>query len=75
MSETKTVEIFGDTLKIEWNGNVWVSPVNGQQHSSSRDAMETELRAYYRASGDDPDEQEIADQITAHLSSMRESAL
>ena len=65
-----TVDVFGDTLEVAWNGNVWVSPVNGQQHGSRREAMETELRIYFQSCGCDPDAQEYADQIADHLDAI-----
>ena len=72
MSKTyeATVDVFGDVLSVTWNGSVWISPCCGAQHSSRRDAMEVELRAYYRACGDDPDSHEIAEQIADHLNSI-----
>ena len=72
MAHKATLDAFGDTLEITWDGNVWVSPVNGQQHSSRRDAMEAELRAYYSASGDDPDSEESAEQIAGLLENIEE---
>lgn len=69
-SHKETVDVFGDSLEVNWDGNVWISPVNGQQHSSSRAAMETELRAYFRSSGDDPDEPAFAEQIEGYLDGM-----
>ncbi len=65
-----TVEIFGDTIRIEWNGSVWVAPTSGAQFASMRDAMETELRVYYGYCGDDPDDPEIAAEIAGHLNEI-----
>lgn len=70
MTDAKTVDVFGDILEVEYNGSVWTSPYNGQQHSTGREAMEAELRAYYRASGDDPDDLDVSTTITEHLDGM-----
>ena len=70
MSYKATMEIFGDTLEVIWDGTVWMSPHNRQQHSTSREAMEAELRVYYRACGDDPDDLENSTAITDHLECM-----
>jgi hypothetical protein len=72
MTHKATLDCFGDTLEIVWDGNVWVSPVNSQQHGSRRDAMKTELEFYFRSSGDDPDDPESAAHIVGLLENIEE---
>lgn len=67
---TESVDVFGDSIEIHYDGNMWVSPHNGQQHSDASDAMRSELAAYYLASGDDPDSPEIAAEIEAYASQV-----
>lgn len=47
-----TINVCGDVLTVMWDGNVWVSPANGQQHSTVRAAMRAELAHYLVASGE-----------------------
>jgi hypothetical protein len=70
MTDTLTARIFGETLEIRWDGNVWVSPSNGQQHAHARDAMRTEAESLIRESGDDPDEDRMRTAIEFALSKM-----
>lgn len=70
--KTATVKVFGDILEVIWNGNVWVSPTNGQQHSRRREAMATELRFYFEAGGDDPDDEETAEEIEGYLDNIQD---
>ncbi len=67
----KTVTICGDVLGIYWTGSVWVSPCNGQQHSSARAAMRAEIERYYTDCGDDIDNPNTAAEIDGYLSQMR----
>ncbi len=70
MQRTSTVSIFGDTISVHYDGTMWISPANGQQHPTAYEAMDTELRLYYSSCGDDPDSTEIADEITSLLEIM-----
>lgn len=70
MSNKATLDVFGDTLDVEWTGSVWVSPSNGQQHPRVEDAMRHELEQYYMACGDDIDDPEIAQQIDNLLANI-----
>lgn len=54
--ETITFDFLGDALEVIWDGNVWVSPCNGQQHSLIGHAVRAECEYCIRASGDDPAE-------------------
>lgn len=69
--DNKTLTVCGDKLEIEWNGNVWVSPINGQQHSSARDAMRTELEKYMLSCGKDIDSDEMVEKIDGLLDTMK----
>ena len=51
---TATFDFFGDTLAVRWDGSVWVSPSNGQQHARQADAVRAECEISILASGDDP---------------------
>lgn len=66
----KTVTVCGDVLAVERAGSVWVSPVNGQQHSSARDAMRAEIEAYLSACGEDVDSEEASEEIEGYLDQM-----
>lgn len=55
---SKRVNVCGDVLEVYWDGNVWVSPSNGQQHSRARDAMRHELTVYFQACGEDVENNE-----------------
>ena len=65
---SKSVSVYGDELCVNWTGSVWVSPCDGQQHSSDRQAMRTELEAYFSACGEDVEE--MADEIDGYLRKM-----
>ena len=69
----KTVDVYGDKLKVRWDGNVWVSPHNGQQHSRSTDAMRSELEAYFLACGEDVEDEQTAEEIEGYLSQMADA--
>lgn len=75
MSDIKKVEMFGDTLTVRWDGNTWVSPHNGQQHAHARDAMRSEIEAYYLACGEDLEDEEIVEQVENHLANMTDKEL
>jgi len=45
---------LSDSLYVVAQGPVWVSPCNGRQHGSLREAVTAECRAMISASGDDP---------------------
>lgn len=51
----KSINVCGDILSVEWNGNVWVAPSTGQQFGMSADALAVELREYLSASGESTD--------------------
>jgi len=72
-TKTKTVSVFGDELRVSWDGNMWVSPSNGQQHVYAESAMRTELEAYYAACGDDVESDEVAEQIDGYVSQMADA--
>ena len=60
---TKFRTIYGDTLEVTWNGNVWVASC-GAQFASESEAMKVELHQYLTESGDDDvewDELKLAD--------------
>ena len=65
MNLIKSLEFFGDTLEIRWDGSCWVSPSTGCQHSSAWDAMYTECTKYLQASGETA--QDIRAMIARHL--------
>ena len=67
-----TLDCFGDTLEVIWDGNVWVSPVNGQQHSYRNAAMRAELVAYCAACGEDVDDSDMAEEIEDLLENIEE---
>jgi len=71
MGETRTIKIYDDPIQIRWDGNVWISPCNGQRHSRAKDAMRAELERYYADCGEDIQEEEIAIEINRHLSKIR----
>jgi hypothetical protein len=70
MKTKKAVDVCGDKLTVAWDGNVWVSPHNGQQHSRAEHAMRSELEAYFRSCGDDIEDEETAEEIDGYLSQM-----
>jgi len=70
---TKIVNVCGDELAVCWDGNVWVSPHNGQQHSRAEHAMRSELEAYFMACGDDVEDEEIAEQIDGYVTQMADA--
>lgn len=49
MLKTYEWSFFGDILNVRWNGNVWISPCNGQQHSRREDAVREECGHYLMA--------------------------
>lgn len=51
-SKTATLNVNGDILTVEWNGSVWVAPVNGTQHARAEQAMRAELEAYLESCGE-----------------------
>ena len=51
-SQTRTVTVGGDVLQVEYEGSMWVSPCNGQQHATAADAMRCEVVAYLRSCGE-----------------------
>lgn len=57
--EHHNFNFFGDQLDVIWDGNVWVSPCNGQQHSVIGSAIRTECGAYLAACGETPRLQNI----------------
>lgn len=67
---SETVDVFGDILTVCWDGNVWVSPCNGQQHSSATEAMRQELTRYMRDCGEDADSEDIQEKIEGYMSQM-----
>lgn len=69
-TERKVVHVHGDMIEIHWDGNMWVSPCNGRQHSSARDAMRAELERYYTDCGEDVEDEATADEIEGYLSRM-----
>ena len=70
MAHTVTTDVYGDRLEVYWDGNIWISPVNGQQHSYRNDAMRTELESYFCTCGEDPDSEDISDQIESLLADL-----
>lgn len=71
MSREYTTTLFSETLSVEWDGNVYVSPSNGQQHARIADAMRVECEALVLSGGDDP--QEFADDIDDAIASAASS--
>lgn len=58
----KSINVCGDILTVVWNGNVWVSPSNGQQHSRYTAALAVELEEYEESCGvDDEDRTSVSD--------------
>jgi hypothetical protein len=52
------ITIYGDTLEVAWDGNVWVSSC-GAQFASESEAMKVELHEYLTESGEDVDYNEL----------------
>lgn len=50
-TKTATLNVNGDILTVEWNGSVWMAPVNGTQHARVEQAMRAELEAYLESCG------------------------
>lgn len=71
---SKTVTAFNDVLAIHWNGSVWVSPCNGQQHARAWSAMRAELTRYFSDSGEDTASSSVQEQIEDLLSQMVDAA-
>lgn len=69
---TATLDVFGDTLEVIWDGNVWVAPVNGQQYSHRNEAMRAELTAHLSACGEDTDSESVKEQIADLLDNIAE---
>ena len=65
MTQASTFDFFGDPLEVMWDGNVWVSPSNGQQHSRIGHAVRTECEFYLRSFGQTPEY--FADEIDAAI--------
>jgi hypothetical protein len=70
MRDRKTLTVCGETLHVEWNGNVWVSPSNGRQHAKASDAMAEEITALFSASGEDMDDPDVISRIADHVSQL-----
>ena len=68
--KTKTVEVFGDTIEITFDGSVWVAPTTGSQYSRPAQAMRVELESYLAACGEDLESPEILASIEDYLASM-----
>lgn len=47
-----TIDVAGDILRAIWDGNVWVAPSCGSQHSREWDALAVELALYLGACGE-----------------------
>ena len=58
-NEIKSVNVHGDKIEINWDGNVWVAPSSGSQHARAKDAMREELERYFSECGEDDAEEEI----------------
>jgi len=71
MNATKheaTLDVFGDTLRVQWTGSVWQAPCNGTQHARVEDAMRQELRKYLAESGDPmADDEDAMDELLANI--------
>ena len=65
MTTTMTTNCCGDILRVKYDGTMWVSPTNGQQHISAKRALRVEIEMYLLACGEDLDE--CADEIDALL--------
>lgn len=63
--QTIEFDFFGDTLVVHWDGNVWLSPSNGQQHSTIGEAVRAECVAYLRSCGDESND--FADAISCAI--------
>lgn len=70
MKDIRTVNVYGETVEINWDGNVWRT-ANGSPYASARDAMRHELEDFFAASGDDIEDDEIGDLIENLLDEMK----
>jgi hypothetical protein len=70
----RTTKFYGEKVEVNYDGNQWVSPHNGQQHVSAQRAMRSELEAFIEAGGDDPAEEEFAEEIEDAIEAMASEA-
>lgn len=71
---TYITDCMGDILRITYDGHMWVSPHNGQQHTSPERAMRSEVSAYYRSCGEDVEDAAVIDEMEALISDMSSDA-
>jgi hypothetical protein len=70
--ERKQVNVCGETLHVEWNGNVWLSPSTGRQHARASDAISDEITEFFSASGEDMHDPEVIARIAECVSRLRD---
>jgi hypothetical protein len=73
MRDRKTLNVCGETLYVEWNGSVWVSPSNGRQHAKASEAMVEEVTEFFSASGEDMDDPDVISRIADYVSQLRDT--
>jgi len=69
--KTAKTTFFGDLYVVPFDGSVWTSPCNGAQHSSAASAMRAELEACVLASGDDIEDDGIAELIDDAIGAIK----
>ncbi len=46
INPSSSINISGDILTVEYDGTMWISPCNGQQHATEDTALRTEVARY-----------------------------
>lgn len=72
--DRRVVDVFGDEIAVEWDGNVWVAPTSNSQHSRASAAMKKELESYFSESGEDTDDEKVSEEIDGFVSQMYDPA-
>jgi hypothetical protein len=73
MKERKQVNVCGEILHTDWDGNAWVSPSTGRQHARASDAISDEIIALFSASGEDMSDPDVISRIADYVSNLRDS--
>jgi hypothetical protein len=62
--ETIEIAAWGDeTYEIQYDGSMWANPSTGAQYGRPEEAMRAVLGDAVKAGGDDPEDEEIAEEI------------
>lgn len=72
MAHVATIKVLGDVLEVRWTGSVWESPATHRTHTSALAAMREELQEYFKASGEDVEDENTSDEIESLLLEMTE---